>query len=446
MSTAAATRPARARRTRPASPEADFLPVHVAEVELSRPLPDLPAGGEAAWVLVRLHTEPLGVVRTRLSEAGLPAQDLADLVWARLYRPIIDRLDRAGVPAPVRLKAEGLDLDPHRSPFLRERREILSAAPSVTVVVCTRDRADRLGTCLESLSRQDYPSYDVVVVDNAPRDDTVQSLVRDRHPQPPWRYVREPRAGLSRARNTGARHARGRIVAFLDDDETPDEHWLAELARGFATGPDVGCVSGMIVPRRLDTSAQDLFERLGGHCKGRGFEPAVFTRDGPQNPLYPLPPFGTGGNMAFRREVLRAVGRFDEALGAGTPALAGEDTLAITRVLLAGHRVVYQPTALVRHDHRVDPDALAEQLRGYRVGLTAYYSALVRDQPSLLLPLLRLLPRGLWDLYGGAAARPAEPAGRSSTPSRRGGLLVGPVAYARGRRALRRDSGPEGPR
>ena len=446
MSTAAATRPARARRTRPASPEADFLPVHVAEVELSRPLPDLPAGGEAAWVLVRLHTEPLGVVRTRLSEAGLPARSSRSMIGRYSRAQTRSARSCAGVAAPVRWKAEGLDLDPQRSPFLRERREILSAAPSVTVVVCTRDRADRLGTCLESLSRQDYPSYDVVVVDNAPRDDAVQSLVRDRHPRPLWRYVREPRAGLSRARNTGARHARGRIVAFLDDDETPDEHWLAELARGFAAGRDVGCVCGMIVPRRLDTSAQDRFERLGGHCKGRGFEPAVFTRDGPQNPLYPLPPFGTGGNMAFRREVLRAVGRFDEALGAGTPALAGEDTLAITRVLLAGHRVVYQPTALVRHDHRVDPAALAEQLRGYRVGLTAYYSALVRDQPSLLLPLLRLLPRGLWDLYGGAAARSAEPAGRSSTPSRRGGLLVGPVAYARGCRALRRDSGPEGPR
>ena len=441
MSTA--TRPARTRRVRPGSPPAGFRPVHLAEVDLSRPLPDLPPGSGSAWVLVRLHTEPLGVVRTALPEDGLPAQHLADLVWARLHRTVIDRLDRAGVAAPVRWKAEGLDLDPHRSPFLAGRRAILSAAPSVSVVVCTRDRPDRVMACLDALARQDYPSYDVVVVDNAPRDDTVQSLVRDRHPHPLWRYVREPRPGLSRARNTGARHARGEIVAFLDDDETPDEHWLAELARGFATGPDVGCVNGMIVPTRLDTQAQDWFERLGGHCKGRGFEPATFTRDGPQSPLYPLPPFGTGGNMAFRREVLRAVGGFDEALGAGTPALAGEDTLAITRVLLAGRRVVYQPTALVRHDHRGDPAELVEQLRGYRVGLTAYYSALVRDQPSLLLPLLRLAPRGLRDLYGGAAARPTEPDGRPAAPSRRGGLLLGPVAYARGRRALRRESGPE---
>ncbi len=438
MTTTAATIRTRTRRTRPASSRADFQPVRLAEVELSRPLPDLPAGGGSAWVLVRLHTEPLGVVRTPLGEDGLPAQRLADLVWARLHRPIIDRLDRAGVEAPVRWKAEGLDLDPHRSPFLRERREVLAGAPAVSVVVCTRDRADRLAACLDSLARQDYPSYDVVVVDNAPRDDAVERLVRDRHRGPLWRYVREPRPGLSRARNTGARHARCEIVAFLDDDETPDEHWLAELARGFTRGPDVGCVSGMIVPTRLDTQAQDWFEQLGGHSMGRGFEPAVFTRGGVQSPLYPLPPFGTGGNMAFRREVLRSVGGFDEALGAGTPALAGEDTLAITRVLLAGHRVAYQPTALVRHDHRADPAALAEQLRGYRVGLTAYYSALVRDQPSLLLPLLRLLPRGLWDLYGEAVTRPAKPAGLPSSPSRRGGLLVGPVAYARGRRALRR--------
>ena len=161
------------------------------------------------------------------------------------------------------------------------------------------------------------------MVDNASAADAVRDLVMrqcaDR--RLPLRYVAEPRPGLSWARNAGIAAASGEIIAFLDDDEEPDRHWLAGLAAGFARGDDIGCVTGMVVPARLDTPAQELFEQLGGHCKGRGFSPAVFSRHGPQSPLYPLPPFGVGANMAFRREALARIGGFDVALGAGTPAL-----------------------------------------------------------------------------------------------------------------------------
>ena len=138
----------------------------------------------------------------------------------------------------------------------------------------------------------------------------------------------------------------------------------------------------MVLPARLDTQAQELFEQLGGHCEGRGFSSAVFSRHGPQNPLYPLPPFGVGANMAFRREALARIGGFDVALGAGTPALGGGDTLALTLVLLAGYRIAYEPAALMRHHHRRDLDSLGHQLHGYSVGLTAYYAALLRHRPE----------------------------------------------------------------
>ena len=71
---------------------------------------------------------------------------------------------------------------------------------------------------------------------------------------------------------------------------------------------------------------------MGGHSKGRGFTPAVFSPDTAriQSPLYPLPPFGTGANMAFRPRVIERIGGFDTALGAGTPAMGSEDTLAFS--------------------------------------------------------------------------------------------------------------------
>ena len=307
---------------------------------------------------------------------------------------------------------------------------MLAAAPFISVVICTRDRADQLETCLRYLNRQEYPRFEVVVVDNAPTSDAVRSLIEARRGGVRHRYVVEPRGGLSWARNAGIAAASGEIIAFLDDDVEPDRHWLAGLAGGFALDDDIGCVTGMVLPARLDSPAQEWFEWFGGHSKGRGFSSAVFSRHGPQNPLYPLPPFGVGANMAFRREALARIRGFDVALGAGTPALASEDTLALTLVLLAGYRIAYEPAAFMRHHHRRDMDDLDRQLYGYSVGLTAYYTALLRHRPSAVLGLLELLPTAVGYLRSAKVAGTAEP--RELRPRlKRRGMLAGPAAYIR---------------
>jgi O-antigen biosynthesis protein len=305
--------------------------------------------------------------------------------------------------------------------------------------VCTRDRPEWLANCLAGIERLQYPRFEVVVVDNAPTSDAVRAVAEAWRGGPALRYVREPRAGLSWARNAGIAAASGEIIAWLDDDEEPDSGWLAGLACGFALAEDVGCVTGMVVPARLDTRAQELFEQLGGHCMGRGFAPAVFTRDGPQSPLFPLPPFGAGANMAFRRTALERIGGFDVRLGAGTPTLAGEDTLALTLVLLAGYRIAYEPAALMRHHHRPDLDGLSRQLQGHSVGLTAYYAALLRHRPGVLPSLVRLAPKALG--YVRPRTAPAAPDLPSPTDlaaalgGRRGRLMLsGPAAYVKSAR------------
>jgi glycosyltransferase involved in cell wall biosynthesis len=416
-----------------ADPGVGFSPVRMLDIELTRPLPAVSNDGVHAqlFVLGRLCTEPVSVCVLQLDSEGLTSDQLGTLIWPDFREPVAQRFVAAGLPEPRALSGGGLEGIPAAWPFLQHRQAVLAAAPFISVVICTRDRPGQLETCLRCLSTQEYPSFEVVVVDNAPSE-AVRNIVDAGHAGRPSRYVPEPRPGLSWARNTGIAAASGEIIAFLDDDEEPDRHWLAGLACGFARGDDIGCVSGMVLPARLDTAAQQLFEELGGHSQDRGFASAVFSSQGPQSPLYPLPPFGVGANMAFRREALTSIGGFDVALGAGTPTLAGEDTLALTLTLLAGYRIAYEPAALMRHHHRDDLDGLGHQLQGYGVGLTAFYAALLRHRPGLLLALLWLMPAAFGYLRNGRDKRSAPrdlPDGLKLR--QRWWMLTGPVAYLR---------------
>jgi cellulose synthase/poly-beta-1,6-N-acetylglucosamine synthase-like glycosyltransferase len=228
------------------------------------------------------------------------------------------------------------------------------------------------------------------------------------------------------------------IVASIDDDETADPHWLAELARGFAEHPEADAVAGVMVPGELETWAQVWFEQYGGHNKLRGFTPAVFSPETAhvQSPLYPLPSFGSGGNVAFRTSALSRIGGFDIALGPGTASMSNEDTRVFTDLLRSGGTVVYQPTAVTRHFHRRSVEELRTQMRGYGVGLTAFYASLVVDHPRSLPGLLGLLPTAYRDMFG------QEGLQSSGLPSdfpadllraKRRGMLLGPLSYFRAR-------------
>ena len=426
-----------------------FSPIRLMEVELTVPLPAVSNDRvhQRAWVLARLHSEPVGPCFIDLDEVGLTAGQLGALLWADLGGEVTARFAAAGLPVPRALPEEGLRADPAVWPYLRRRSQVLAEAPFISIVVCTRDRADQLAACLAQLRRLEYPRFEVVVVDNAPSTEAARTTAESESGGLALRYVMEPRAGLSWARNAGAAAAAGTIIAFLDDDEEPDRHWLAEIARGFARADDIGCVTGMILPAQMETPAQDWFERSGGHSKGRDFTPAVFAGSGPQNPLYPLPPFGAGGNMAFRRKTLARIGGFDVAMGAGTPTRASEDTLAFTMTLLAGYRIAYQPTAFVRHSHYPDAVGAGRQMYGYGVGLTAYYTALVCRKPSVLPGLLRLIPTVPGYLRGAKSQQvpgPGDPLRWLGRQMRRG-MLSGPPAYLRSVRVQRRVApGPGG--
>ena len=434
------------------SPPPGFRPLQIVEVELTRPLPQLsqeigeegaPYGGVEC--LIRVHGVPLGFVRAEPPPSGLAPQDLADLVWSALSDEIRAHLEQDGNDPPVGLPAEGLP--GAEDPACRAERERVSReAPFVSLVIPTRDRPESARRTLEMIAASSYPAerYEAIVVDNGSGGDArVEAADLAIVDGPEVRVVREPAPGGSHARNRGLAESRGEVVVFADDDVEADDDWLAAMVAPFVEDPGVGGVAGLTIPSRLETPAQLWFEGFGGFM--RGFERRCYDIDDPppDRPLFPFTvgDLGSGQNMAFRREVLRGLGGFDPALGTATPALAGEDLEAMLRVLLSGHRVVYEPRAIVRHEHQREYEQFRRRVWGYGVGLTACLTKAVVENPRLLLRLARKLPRGVaYALSPGSTKnegkQPDYPAELTRLELR--GMAYGPVAYLRSRRRARR--------
>jgi GT2 family glycosyltransferase len=427
-------------------------PWMVVEVDLADGLPAMPAVDDTgqlvggAFVLVRVFGEPVAGLWVAVPRGGLSAEELGRAADTQAGRELRARLRAAG----WRDDPAGLPLDgvvPDRRPAWLQALGAAEASPvHLTAVLCTRDRPEDARRCLDSLQKQTYPRLTVMVVDNAPRDDRIRQYVESGQFRVPVRYVTEPVPGLSHARNRAVAECETELIAFLDDDEVACRYWASELVRSFLEEPAVDCVAGLIAPRELRTPAQQLYERFGGHSKGRGFRPMIFdgAAMGKTRAPFPLPPFGTGGNMAFRLAAIRELGGFDTALGAGAATCGGEDTDVFSTLLLDGRCIAYRPAALLWHYHRATHEALRSQLYGYGVGLTAFYAAVVSRHPLHAFRLLALAPRAIRELLGSGGIR-AQSFGEAFPPdllaANRSGLVRGPAAYWRARRQQRQGAG-----
>jgi glycosyltransferase involved in cell wall biosynthesis len=267
--------------------------------------------------------------------------------------------------------------------FLAAARPAVTVAedgggPTVSVVVCTRDRTDQLRSCLESLLALDTAPHEILVVDNAPSSDATRLLCEDY----PVRYVLEPLPGQSRARNRGILETTGELIAFTDDDCVVDSRWLDGLGETFAD-PLVSVVTGYGAPAELETPSQILFELHGGF--ERGLETHVFH--GPAvSPVQVAGRVGVGANMILRRSALARVGLFEEDLGPGSPARAADETYFFYRVLAKGDRILFDPARIIWHHHRRDMPALRKILFDYGVAVSAYLTrCLIRHREPAAL-------------------------------------------------------------
>ncbi len=399
-------------------------PVCVMVVDVARPLGDLdctrPTGPPytGAWILACRSGRPLGSIEMPVHGTVVTATELEKELCRQLSLDLADL--RSAEPSG----------------------EVVTLPRASVVVPSSFERISQLRRCVQRLNELDYPDFEVIVVDNRPADAPSIDI-------PGARVVREPHPGTSAARNRGIAIASGEIIAFTDDDVVVDHRWLLALGERFVREPEVDAVAGLMIPLELETPAQVLFEQ-SGYGPDRGYLPLTFQRLGhfqvrrhapgiaeQIHSLYKTGEFGIGSNMAVRTAVLREVGGFDEALGPGTPARGGEDLAVLVELLMTGHRLGYEPDAIIKHCHRATMVELKHQLHGYGIGFTAMLTAIALRDPRHFIGLAAIVPEWLKSLREPASAkqvRRTDNYPRALARAELRGMIAGPFAYLVSRR------------
>lgn len=220
----------------------------------------------------------------------------------------------------------------------------LPDGPVFSVIVCTRNGADRIAACLMAIGSMSG-RFETIVVDDGSTDGTAD-LVRRRFPS--VKLLQLDFCGLSAARNAGAAVAVGGVLAFTDDDCEPDSKWLVRLARVLASG-DFAAVGGPNIP----PPPRDWHQAVV--CAAPGSPGHVMLDDVEAEHL-------PGCNLAVTREAFGIVGGFDPVF-----RTAGDDVDFCWRLRDAGFRMGFAPDAFVWHHRRRDIRAYLRQQYGYGV-------------------------------------------------------------------------------
>lgn len=268
----------------------------------------------------------------------------------------------------------------------------MSVTADISVVISTRNRAEALERCLQSLRSGQSSPAEVVIVDQSTNDATAKLTTAFHTTGDPIVYVRHTGRGLGASQNAGVRRASRPLVAMIDDDCVADAEWLATIARAFASDPALSVVTGRVLP----------LETVGDRVMPVSSRTSAVRREfaGKAAPWH----VGSGNNFAVRRDAFLAIGGCDERLGPGAPAQGGVDMDLFYRLLRSGARIRYEPDSLVRHERVTKAERLGRRPM-YGRGTGAAISLWLRQGDLYAVRLL-----GEWALLrcgmaAGAAAK-----------------------------------------
>ena len=221
----------------------------------------------------------------------------------------------------------------------------------VSVIVSTYNRAESLRDTIESLMSQrvDGCSYEIILVDNNSKDQT-KDIVASFNGK--VRYIFEPKQGLSYARNTGIKEAKGQVIAFTDDDVIVDSSWIDSIYRCFKETRALA-VGGKIERLWNCERPEWLLDELTGPLIVQDLGPRRKKWDQKNRHMI-------GANMAFNRALFEKYGFFREELGRrGDELIGGEDRELFRRLFEARIPIFYEPKAIVHH--KVESERLTKE-------------------------------------------------------------------------------------
>jgi len=200
---------------------------------------------------------------------------------------------------------------------------------NITVVVCTFNRCESLKITLDSLLEQNNDNItnsEIIVVDNNSKDNT-RTIVESYFSafKGRLRYTFEAKQGLSFARNRGIKEAKGKVIAFTDDDVVVAKDWILKINEEFNHKRDVDCILG----------CSFYVNESGEMCYFQNAKDDLLV--------------GNGLNMSFKKSALEDVGFFDVNLGAGSVGRSADDMDIVYRFLTAGKKVVHSDEPKVYH-------------------------------------------------------------------------------------------------
>ncbi|MBW1973169.1 MAG: glycosyltransferase family 2 protein [Deltaproteobacteria bacterium] len=208
-----------------------------------------------------------------------------------------------------------------------------------SVIIITRNRANYLPKTLNSLLNQDFPKekYEIIVVDNNSSDDTklvVERISRSSHKK--IQYILEPQIGMSYARNKGASIAKGKILAFIDDDAIASPVWISAHYSLYKKFSFIGATGGKIelsfLSNKPNWLSKDLLIPLG--YLDYSLEESIMS--------YPSHPFG--GNFSVKKEIFFELNGFIEKFKS-----TNEERAFFYKLNQKGYKIGYSPKAIVYH-------------------------------------------------------------------------------------------------
>lgn len=251
------------------------------------------------------------------------------------------------------------------------------ATPHISVIIATKNRQEDLIRVLRSLERNTFKNFEVIVADQST---TPKHIDTTQFPNlPKLIHVLVPSGGKSTALNYALSKARGRLLAFTDDDCIVSPKWVSVISQIAHTHTRQSAFFGRTVPYKPRVHNERT-------C------PSIFTNTKRVIISAPTPHFqsiGFGNNMAIRKSAIESSGLFKTWLGPGSIGSNAEDAEMSIRLLIQHHTILYEPTMIVSHNRWLTNDQMLAQTRSYTCGETACYGYFAFQGFSFAVPIVK---------------------------------------------------------